>query len=364
MWFNLGKIIGLALPNLKNWVLFFIPHMGAGGAEQVHLQLLDILGKKYSGISIVATNSQEVDLKDEFEKNSKVFSLSKWMQWKPIFFGCLGVFTSLINRSEEKILLIGSHSYFFYRLLPFLDESKFYAIDIIHNLEVGGIMRYGSLFNDVSSKIHEVIAVDTITAHLITRKSNRKSVIVVTNPTNEVFFQSFRVRSECSPSLVFVGRYDPVKRPHIVESLAKRNPELNIGWVGNVQDANQKKGITYHGLIKDREGMALVMNHYDILVLTSSTEAFPMVIQEAMALGMIVVSTNVGGISTHVKHQENGILIQASEDEAVLNEIERQVNQLVADNSLSAKISTNAHKYAREHFSAERYAHSMMELLP
>ncbi len=64
-------------------------------------------------------------------------------------------------------------------------------------------------------------------------------------------------------------------------------------------------------LLGSRDDIAEQLKNADVFVLTSNYEAMPMTVLEAMAAGLPVVSTNVGGVSNIVKDRETGFLVEA-----------------------------------------------------
>jgi glycosyltransferase involved in cell wall biosynthesis len=88
-----------------------------------------------------------------------------------------------------------------------------------------------------------------------------------------------------------------------------------------------------------------VMPQLDLLSMMSVHEGFPMSIIEAMAVGLPVVSTNVGGVSEAVSDGTTGLFIERSVD-ALAAVIER----LMADRPLLARLSENSIVRFREEF--------------
>ena len=59
----------------------------------------------------------------------------------------------------------------------------------------------------------------------------------------------------------------------------------------------------------------------DVFVLPSLSEGFPVVILEAMACGLPIVATNVGGIPYVVNEEENGFLVMPKNSEQIAEKI-------------------------------------------
>ena len=63
--------------------------------------------------------------------------------------------------------------------------------------------------------------------------------------------------------------------------------------------------------------MADLLSDTYILLVVSQNEGIPLVILEAMSMGVPVVSTNVGAINEAVKNGVNGFLIETNDAEVV-----------------------------------------------
>lgn len=72
--FNLGRILAFLL-RIKNDCFFFIPHLGVGGAEQVHLQTIDVFKKKLASILVITTKAPFCELGAEMMKRVPVLRL-------------------------------------------------------------------------------------------------------------------------------------------------------------------------------------------------------------------------------------------------------------------------------------------------
>ena len=67
------------------------------------------------------------------------------------------------------------------------------------------------------------------------------------------------------------------------------------------------------------------MNSFDLFALPSLSEGLSSAILEAMAAGLPIVATKVGGIPELVKHGENGLLVAPANPELLAQAIERMV---------------------------------------
>jgi glycosyltransferase involved in cell wall biosynthesis len=80
----------------------------------------------------------------------------------------------------------------------------------------------------------------------------------------------------------------------------------------------------------------------DIFLNTSHFDNTPVSVIEAMACGLPVVSTNVGGIPYLLEHGKTALLIQPGN----VGEMAAVVTRLVTDPDLGARLSANGRKLA------------------
>jgi len=74
-----------------------------------------------------------------------------------------------------------------------------------------------------------------------------------------------------------------------------------------------------------RHDIARVLASFDAFVLSSRSEGLPLALLEAMATGLPVVSTNVGGVSEVVDHGRAGLLVPAGDEDALGRSIARLI---------------------------------------
>jgi glycosyltransferase involved in cell wall biosynthesis len=84
-----------------------------------------------------------------------------------------------------------------------------------------------------------------------------------------------------------------------------------------------------------REDATRVMAGFDLFVLASHTEGLPLALMEALAIGMPVVATAVGGIPEGLKDGVEGLLVPASRPDLLAHAIET----LARDPELRARMS-------------------------
>jgi len=88
----------------------------------------------------------------------------------------------------------------------------------------------------------------------------------------------------------------------------------------------------------------------DVLCHPSLADGMPNAIVEAMASGVPVVASDVGGIRDVVRHGDNGLLVAAHD----IREISRSLNRLLDTPDLAAQFARNGQTVVRERFDMRR----------
>jgi glycosyltransferase involved in cell wall biosynthesis len=101
-----------------------------------------------------------------------------------------------------------------------------------------------------------------------------------------------------------------------------------------------------------RREAADVLPRWDVFVLPSRTDAFPLATLEAMSAGVPVIASRVGGIPEQITHLEHGVLIPSEDAEALADWIVR----LHDDAPLRARLAAAASKRVREEFTIGKQA--------
>jgi glycosyltransferase involved in cell wall biosynthesis len=107
-----------------------------------------------------------------------------------------------------------------------------------------------------------------------------------------------------------------------------------------------------------RGDVSEVLARSDVFVLSSRSEGFPVSILEAMAAGLPVVATDVGGVAEAVVHDETGHLVPPGEPRALAEALER----LVADPDLRRRLGESGRARALRLFDVPRYRAAHLDL--
>jgi glycosyltransferase involved in cell wall biosynthesis len=183
----------------------------------------------------------------------------------------------------------------------------------------------------------------------------------------------FRLREKPRPKLLWVRafhrQYNPLMAADVLANLLENYPDAELCMVGPDKDGSMEefrkyirlKGIennvTITGKLTREEWIAL-SEKYDFFLNTTNVDNTPVSVIEAMALGLIMVSTNVGGIPYLLYHEKDSFLVDAENPSQMTN----VVIELMNNSELAARLCQNARKKA-EIFGWESVKKSWMELL-
>jgi len=165
------------------------------------------------------------------------------------------------------------------------------------------------------------------------------------------------------------GRLEPIKRLdiflHAAARLSAANAPYSFVIAGEGRERVRLKqlagklGIGGQVLfLGQRDDIYDVLRAFDILVICSDHEGLPMVLLEALALGLVVVARDVGGVPEVIRDGENGILV-SSDDPTVLASACLEV---LADSSRSRRLAESGPKSVAEKFTIDRTATQVAEL--
>jgi glycosyltransferase involved in cell wall biosynthesis len=107
-----------------------------------------------------------------------------------------------------------------------------------------------------------------------------------------------------------------------------------------------------------QDGAKELMEQMDILVLPSYDEGFPLVLLEAMSIGLPVIASRVAGIPEMIVDGETGILIPPGNIEIIGDEIKR----LMSNPSLRKSLGEKGRKRVLKEFSKEQMLGQIREL--
>jgi len=149
----------------------------------------------------------------------------------------------------------------------------------------------------------------------------------------------FKARQHLQPKLLWVRAfadiYNPILALKVLKQLIKTYPDAQLSMVGPYKDKSIdecRKYATRHqlpvkftGQFSKKEWIAY-SEHFDIFINTTDVDNTPVSIIEAMALGLPVVSTNVGGLPYLLDHEKEALLVPPGNEFEMYSAIQTLIN--------------------------------------
>ena len=371
----IGRLVAVMHPLKKEFRLFFFfPFYHTGGAELFNMRLTHAVGGE-DCIIYFTKKSINDRFYNEFKqsgctiKDISKFTDNKWLYFLNLLFR--GVITGYINYQKIRPVVFNGQCNFGYKISPWVSK-EIIQLEFIHTFSSFSYIRIPFI-----PFYHLTISssVKTIGDH---QSFYRKWKVP------ESYFNKFRyilygielpdkkkkVISNDPFTVLFAGRGGPEKRVGIVGMLAKavkeKNPKVQFVFMGDVESAmpeylrpycvflgNQTEGIKIHEIYSKSQ----------ILIITSSFEGFPLVVMEAMARGLAIISTPVGDVPKHVISGINGFIIdELYKEKEIVDQGLKYIFQLYNDPALLKNISDSNIDYAYRTFGIDSFNANYQQL--
>ena len=167
--------------------------------------------------------------------------------------------------------------------------------------------------------------------------------------------------------IVYLGRLTYQKYPErmlaIIKLMVKDCPNLKVAIVGSgdlletckilAKEYGVASNITFYGFLSNGYG---ILKNSKVFLLTSRYEGYPMCVLEAQALGLPIVSPNLGELNNLVINEKTG-LIYDSDEEAV-----NCLKKLLSDDYYYNKMRNNVKDFSTNYNNVEKYRDKMIEI--
>ncbi len=193
---------------------------------------------------------------------------------------------------------------------------------------------------------------------------DRSRITVLHNPAPALVVTP----ATCAPgTFAFVGRLTRQKDLDVAIDAVANVPGARLVVVGDGPDRSRleqraesslgRDRIEFVGALPREEALAILAGS-EACVISSAWENFPHAAVEALALGVPVVATAVGGVPEIVHDGENGLLVPPGSSEAMTGALDR----LLAEPEFRAALATRA-RPSVEHLSVDRVYGALEKIL-
>jgi len=167
---------------------------------------------------------------------------------------------------------------------------------------------------------------------------------------------TFKQRQHIKPKLLWVRAfadiYNPILALKVLKKLIKTYPNAQLSMVGPFKDktidecreyANKYDlPVKFTGRLSKEEWIKYAIE-FDIFINTTNVDNTPVSVIEAMALGLPIVSTNIGGLPYLLHHKKNALLVKPNDEKAM----QKAIENLIEKKNLANELSLNGRQLAK-----------------
>lgn len=243
-------------------------------------------------------------------------------------------FTVVKYRKNTSFVLIDTYGAFnFYYALVISQVCRLLALPYIPILHGGSLperfrnnsfytqLIFGHSYKNVTPSMY-------LKDHLLKHGYKSKIIPNIININN----YTFKNRASFSPKILYVRAfhqiYNPTMAVRVLHAVKLRYPEATLCMIGPVMDSsfnetkklamalNVENSIEFTGVLS-KEKWHKIAEEFDIFINTTTIDNTPVSVMEAMAMGLPVVSTKVGGIPYLLNHGKDAFLVENNDYKAM-----------------------------------------------
>ena len=230
---------------------------------------------------------------------------------------------------------------------------------IVLTLRGGNLPKFSTRWsNRVKKLLNSAYAVSAPSKYLKeSMRYYRKDIRLIPNPLNLSSYK-FQLRDNPSPQIVwlraFHSIYNPTLAPRVLALLHKDFPNARLTMIGpdkgdgslqmtrrKAEELGVSQWVDFPGGIPKTD-VPNWLQKKDIFINTTNVDNTPVSVIEAMASGLCVVSTNVGGLPYLLDDGYDALLVPPDNPEKMADAIRKILTQP----DLAARLSANARKKA------------------
>ncbi|WP_324736401.1 glycosyltransferase family 4 protein [Thermococcus sp. SY098] len=227
------------------------------------------------------------------------------------------------------------------------------------------------MFSSYLKYPHKIIAVSKAAKAFIEHFTDTPIEIIPNGVDDKLFTPKWdkeRIKAEFgidNKVVLYVSRMSYRKGPHVLLNAFSEIEDATLVMVGSGEMLPflraQAKFLRIEDRVRflgyvDSKMLPKIFGMADVFVLPSITaEAFGIVILEAMASGLPVIATDVGGIPEIVRESESGLLVPPGNE----LELRKAIQKLLLDDSLREWFGNNGRRAVEERYSWDKIAKQM-----
>lgn len=338
----------------KRRLVYIINSLDVGGAEIGMCRLLDGLPTSDFDITVVALTAGTSELRDRLPPDVRVVTLSGGD------YPSLKSLSDFLGQLRRADVIIGSlfHSVAVARILSMLNPEATVATWQHSNQFTSGVRK--ELFRRTTRFTDIILADSEAVAEMLVDELGIDDRVVHTVPIAGIELNQYTEvthRETDEIRVGTVGRLTKAKNYETVLDVAEELLESEITFEiagGGEQYEELQRTIEDRGLANvvlrgHVTDVPAFLSTLEIYFQPSLREGLCITVLEAMASGLPVVGSTVGGIKRNVEHQTSGFLHDPTDTEAYVSSI----RTLAEDPDLRSTFGANGRKTVEQHFTRD-----------
>lgn len=348
---------------MKN-IMYFSRTMGIGGAENVVMQLCETQKQNFNKIIVCSSGGERVS---ELHKIGIKHYYIHDIDSKNPFYMIINLVKLWYIIIHEKIDIVHTHhrmAAFYIKLLSYVNHFK--NIYTAHNVFTNKKkLTYFSINNIPIIAVGQSVKDNLVNYFGI----NKRNVEIIYNTTlddnQEIIIEPLMKEIKDNNGIIIsnIGRLSEQKGQTFFIDAAKEvvSKYNNVYFfiIGSGEDEEKlKKQIKDLNLVDKvfmlgyRKDIKSLMKQSDIICLSSLWEGLPLVPIEAISLGKIVITTNVGGSCEIIEDNISGFVVNSIKDSELLA---KKILYVLDHRNLWDKIEKNAFENFNKKFSSTQF---------
>jgi glycosyltransferase involved in cell wall biosynthesis len=243
----------------------------------------------------------------------------------------------IVNRGTTDFVLIDTYSTInFYYALIISQLCRFYRIKYVTILHGGNLesrLKHSSKLSNLLFKNAYKLVAPSNFLKSVFKSYGYKDVVFIPNSI-EIDNYQFLNRNVDTINLLWVRSFSTIYNPElailILENLIKNGYNAELTMIGPDVDGSLKRvkelakskqlNVNFTGKLSKPAWLELSKNS-NIFINTTDLDNTPVSVIEAMALGLPIVSTNVGGLPFLITDNVNGLLVEPKNVDAMVDAI-------------------------------------------
>ncbi len=200
-----------------------------------------------------------------------------------------------------------------------------------------------------------------------------KPIYVTTTKVDDKLISNFKIEDKLIKlnNILFLARLEEYKGIFIVikafQILKKNYPNIVLTIAGDGSAKNRVQQMIDEYQLNDvillgqvsTDNLPSVYSKSDIYILPSYSEGLPASVLEAMAFGLPIIASNVGGLKDFFVEDKMGILINSFEP----SEYSSAIEKFIKDEQFYKTVSYFNYKYANDNFLASKVAINLRKII-